>query len=198
VPADFARWLAGECSWRSTLVDRIVAAAPAGHPLAASDALLATAEPYALWAIEDRPGAARFLEHPAVVWTADVEPYFLRKVRILNGAHTALLIRAWPRGFRTVREAVLDPDLGGWLARLLSEEVVPVLEGRCDDPEGFARRTLERFRNPFLEHQLSDVARHHSAKVAVRLVPTRDEYRAKFGREPPQLREVLEAPPPGV
>jgi tagaturonate reductase len=125
-----------------------------------------------------------------------VLPYFLRKVRILNGAHTALLVKAAPRGFTTVREAVLDPELGAWLERLLFEEVVPVLEGRVEGPAEFARQTLERFRNPFIEHRLADIAVNHAAKVPVRLVPTRDEYRAKFGRTPPLLEEVLTATSP--
>jgi tagaturonate reductase len=190
-------WLAEECAWLNTLVDRIVTGTPRDHPLLAEDALLTVCEPYALWAVEDRPQAGRFLRHPSVVWAPDVQPYFLRKVRILNGAHTALLIKAWPRGFRTVREAVLDAGLGGWLERLLFEEVVPVLQGRVEGPEAFARQTLERFQNPFLEHRLADIAVNHAAKVPVRLVPTRDEYRARFGRTPPLLEEVLSLPPPG-
>jgi tagaturonate reductase len=193
---DFRRWLGGECVWLNTLVDRIVTGAPREHPLPADDALLTVCEPYALWAIEDRPGADHFLRHPAVVWTPDVRPYFLRKVRILNGAHTALLLKAWPRGFRTVREAVLDPELGAWLERLLFEEVVPVLEGRVEGPWEFARSTLERFKNPFVEHKLADIAVSHAAKASVRLVPTCDEYRARFGRNPPLLEEVLSLPAP--
>jgi tagaturonate reductase len=190
----FLGWLREECAWLNTLVDRIVTGAPREHPLLAQDALLATCEPYALWAIQDHPKAGRFLRHPKVVWTPDVLPYFLRKVRILNGAHTALLVKAAPRGFRTVREAVSDPELAAWLERLLFEEVVPVLEGRVEEPAAFARQTLERFHNPFLEHKLSDIAANHAAKVAVRLVPTRDEFRAKFGRTPPLLEEVLNLP----
>jgi tagaturonate reductase len=196
LPDAFGRWLADGCVWLNTLVDRIVTGTPREHPLLAGDALLTACEPYALWAIQDRPGADHFLRHPAVVWTPDVQPYFLRKVRILNGAHTALLVKAWPRGFRTVREAVLDPELGAWLARLLFEEVVPVLEGRVEGPAEFARQTLERFRNPFIEHRLADIAVNHAAKVPVRLTPTRDEYRARFGRTPPLLEEVLQMPPP--
>jgi tagaturonate reductase len=183
-------WLQNECVWLNTLVDRIVTA-PKDHPLLADDALLTVCEPYALWAIQQQPKAWRFLENPAVVWTDDVQPYFLRKVRILNGAHTALLVKARPRGFVTVREAVNDPELGAWLERLLFEEIVPVMEGRVDGPAEFARQTLERFRNPFLEHKLADIAVNHDAKVQVRLVPTRDEYKAKFGRTPPLLTEVL-------
>ncbi len=191
-------WLDNECFWLSTLVDRIVTGAPREHPLLAQDELLTVCEPYALFAIQQHPKAWRFIEHPAVVWTTDVLRFFLRKVRILNGGHTALLIKAWPRGFRTVREAVLDPELGAWLRRLLVEEVVPVLEGRCDGPAEFANQVLERFQNPFIEHKLADIAAHHASKVQVRLVPTRDEFQAKFGRTPPLLSEVLSMPAPVV
>jgi tagaturonate reductase len=194
LPEALGRWLEQDCAWLCTLVDRIVVDPAPDHPLRAADSLLTVCEPYALWAI--RQQGEPFLRHPAVVWTADVQPYFLRKVRILNGAHTALLIKARPRGFTTVREAVLDPELGAWLGRLLFEEVVPVLEGRVDNPSEFARQVLERFRNPFFEHLLASIAAHHAAKVQVRLVPTRDEFRAKFGRTPPLLDEVLNMPQP--
>jgi tagaturonate reductase len=196
LPAALGDWLEKKCVWLNTLVDRIVVDPPADHPLRAEDAMLAVCEPYALWAIQQK--TTPFLRHPAVVWTPDVQPYFLRKVRILNGGHTALLIKAWPRGFRTVRDAVLDPELGAWLERLLFEEVVPVLEGRVEGPAEFARQVLDRFRNPFFEHQLASIATHHAAKVQVRLTPTREEYQAKFDRTPPLLQEVLSMPEPRV
>jgi tagaturonate reductase len=198
LPESFRRWLAEECAWLDTLVDRIVTGTPREHPLLAEDPMLTACEPYALWAIRQRPHAWRFLEHPAVVWTDDVMPYFLRKVRILNAAHTALVIKAVPRGFRTVREAVGDRELGAWLRRLLFEEVVPTLAGRVVEPEAFARQTLERFQNPFIEHKLADIAVHHDAKVGVRLAPTREEFVARFGRRPPLLDELLGPPGPVV
>lgn len=190
--AEFLHWLEHDCIWLNTLVDRIVVDPPADHPLLREDALLAVCEPYALWAIQQK--TTPFLRHPAVVWTPDVQPYFLRKVRILNGAHTALLIKAWPRGLRTVRQVVLDAELGPWLQRLLFEEVVPVLEERVDRPEEFARQVLDRFRNPFFDHPLASIAAHHAAKVQVRLVPTFQEYQTKFNRTPPLLSEVLNMP----
>jgi tagaturonate reductase len=193
---DFTGWLERECVWLCTLVDRIVVDPSADHPLRTDDGLLAVCEPYALWAIQSR--ITPFIRHPAVVWTADVQPYFLRKVRILNGAHTALLIQAWPRGFRTVRDAVNDAELRAWLERLMFEEIVPVLEGRVDGPAEFARQVLDRFRNPFFEHPLASIAAHHAEKVQVRLWPTLDEFKAKFGRTPPLLEEVLNLPQPTV
>jgi tagaturonate reductase len=198
LPADFQAWLTSSCVWLNTLVDRIVTAPPADHPLLAGDALLTVCEPYALWAIQDKPQAWHFLQTAPVVWTPDVEPYFLRKVRILNGAHTALATKALPLGFKTVKQALSDPGIAAWLEKLLFEEIVPVLVGRVVEPEAFARQTLERFRNPFLEHKLADIVVHHAAKVPVRLVPTRDEFREKFGRTPPLLQEVLDMPQPGA
>jgi tagaturonate reductase len=189
-PDGFLGWLV-RTPFLHTLVDRIVTGTPADHPLLATDPMVIVAEPFAFWALEGHPKSAFTLTHPAITRAADVTPYFLRKVRILNAAHTALLIKAKPRGFAIVRDAVNDPELGAWLWRLLSEEIVPTLEGRVVQPLRFAEQTVERFKNPFLDHKFADIALHHESKVKVRLVPTRDEYRAKFGKEPVLLNEVL-------
>jgi tagaturonate reductase len=189
-PDAFVGWLV-RTPFLHTLVDRIVTGTPADHPLLATDPMVIVAEPFAFWALEDHPKSAFKLTHPAITRAADVTPYFLRKVRILNAAHTALLIKAKPRGFAIVRDAVNDPELGAWLWRLLSEEIVPTLEGRVDQPLRFAEQTVERFKNPFLDHKFADIALHHESKVKVRLVPTRDEYAAKFGKQPVLLNEVL-------
>src|SRR5262249_14071402 len=143
-------------------------------PRAPGDALLVAAEPYALWAIEVRDGGDGELpRHPAIQVTTDVQPFFLRKVRILNAAHTALVTKAVPKGIKTVREAVSDPEIEDWLKQLLFEEIVPVLGGRVEGPKAFAEQTLERFRNPFLVHKVSDILVYHEQKVKIRLVPTR-------------------------
>ena len=184
-------WLAEECVWLHTLVDRIVTGTPAAHPLLATDPMLIVAEPFAFFALEDDPKSLFRLKHPAVVRTPNVEPYFLRKVRILNAAHTALLIKAVPRGFTIVRDAVNDPELGAWLARLLAEEIVPTLDGRVDSARRFAEQTVERFKNPFLDHKFADIALHHASKMSVRLDPTAAEYAAKFAAPPPLLTEVI-------
>jgi len=115
----------------------------------------------------------------------------LRKVRLLNGAHTALVCRALPAGFRTVREALEDVATRGWLERLMFEEIVPTIEARVEDAEGFAHDVLERLLNPFIDHDLEKIALYHEEKVKVRLVPTLGEYREKLGREPRVLADLL-------
>lgn len=195
-PPGVIDYVRNECVWLHTLVDRIVTGPPADHPILSQDPLAAVAEPFAFWALEDHPRARFPLVHPALTRAADVAPYFLRKVRILNAAHTALLIRAVPKGFKLVREAVADPELLAWLRELLFTEIVPALDGRVDRAAEFAEQTLDRFRNPFLDHKFADIALHHANKVEVRLRPTAAEFRAKFNRAPVLLDAVLVAANP--
>lgn len=189
LPGGTLDWLHDGCRWVNNLVDRIVPGPPPRHALLASDPLLLSAEPFALWAVEGSGGFP--LSHPAIVETDDLSPFYLRKVRILNGAHSALVAHAMPLGLATVRECLETPAVAAWLEALLFEEIVPVLEGRVEDPAGFARTTLDRFRNPFLEHRLSAIALHHETKLQVRLRPTYEEYRSRFGREPLRLASCL-------
>lgn len=184
-------WLHTSCRWHNTLVDRIVSAPKPDDPLARDDPLLAVAEPFALWLIDGEPDVPGLSGHPAVRAVDALGPYYLRKVRILNGAHTALVAKALPLGFQTVREAVEDPAIGAWLRRLMFEEIVPVVADRTDGAEDFARATLERFANPFLDHRLADIALHHEVKLKTRLAPTYEEYRARFGQAPSLLDELL-------
>jgi len=183
-------WLRGACFWTSTLVDRIVSSPRPDDPLSA-DPLAAVAEPFALWLVEGSCPLAGLEGHPAVRRVECLEPYALRKVRILNGAHTALVAKALPLGLETVRQAVEDPAVGPWLRELLFEEIVPVLEGRTEDPAGFARQALERFANPLIDHRLADIALCHAVKVRTRLVPSHEEYCARFGRSPRLLGEAI-------
>jgi tagaturonate reductase len=188
---EFASWLRTACRWHNTLVDRIVPGRPAEHPLLASDPMLIVAEPFALWAIEGDDPAASPVRHEAVRVVSDARPYSVRKIRILNGAHTALVCRAVPLGIRTVREAIEDQRIRPWVESLLFEEIVPTLEGRVDGPRQFAEQTLERFANPFLEHKLSDIAVNHEIKLKARLATTAAEYEERFGRKPKLLGELL-------
>ncbi len=186
----FLSYLGDECVWLTSLVDRIVTGRPAAHPLLAQDPLLTVAEPYALWAISADARAPLF-SNPAMKIVPDVTPFSLRKIRILNGGHTALAIKAEPLGIQTVREAVTDPRIGPWLRGLLFEEIVPVVEKKVESAREFAEQVLERFANPFVEHKLSDIRLHHEVKIQLRLVPTFREYTALFGRQPPRLAEIL-------
>jgi len=192
LPAEFNTWLTENCQWLNNLVDCIVTPGPADHPLAAHDQLLVSAEPYSLWAIQQpQQGEPDLFRHPAIRVVDDLSPYYLRKVRILNGLHSAMAAKFRPQGFETVLHVVTDREAVRWLRALLYEEIVPTICHRAADVAEFADETFDRLRNPFLAHKLADIAANHGAKVAVRLKPTRDEYAKLFGRSPSKLDEVL-------
>jgi tagaturonate reductase len=193
--AEFIAWLSDDCLWLNNLVDRIVTGKPAEHRLLAEDPLLTVAEPFAFWAIERGSRPDDLFTHPAMLRVPDVMPYTLRKVRILNGGHTALVCKALPLGLQTVRQAIAHPEVGPWLRRLLFEEVVPTLEGRVEGVKEFAEATLERFANPFQEHKLTAIAQYHADKMRLRILSTRAEYEQKFGKVPPLLEEVIALSP---
>lgn len=192
LPSDFQAWVRDKCWWLNNLVDCIVTAGPSDHPLAAKDSLLICAEPYALFAIERPQGETPPLfTHPAIKLVDELAPYYLRKVRMLNGLHTAMVGKFLPAGFVTVQQVMQDRAATRWVRDLLYEEIVPTLAYRLEGVAEFADAVLDRFRNPFQAHKLADIALHHADKVRVRLQPTRDEYERLFGRPPARLTEAL-------
>jgi tagaturonate reductase len=190
--AEFVTWVAERCVWLDNLVDCIVTPPPTDHALSETDKLLVSAEPYTLWAVaHPAEGSVPLFEHPAIHLVDDLAPYYLRKVRILNGLHSAMAARFLPEGFQTVLEVMSNDTALRWLKGLLYEEIVPTIAWRVEGVAEFAEQTLDRFRNPFLAHRLRDIALNHAAKVTVRLEPTRDEYERLFGHAPTRLAEVL-------
>ncbi|MGO2240490.1 MAG: mannitol dehydrogenase [Halomonas sp.] len=167
--ADFDAWLVSQCCWVNTLVDRIVSA-----PL---EPVGAVAEPYALWAVQQTPGLVMPFEHSAVQVVSSLQPYELRKLHILNLAHS-YLIDQWrylglSESITYVREAMQEPRLRTALNELIAEEVLPTLSRELPDMdlESYWQSTLERFDNPYLDHRLDDIANYHHDKLERRLKP---------------------------
>ncbi|WP_349436499.1 mannitol dehydrogenase family protein [Pararhizobium sp. A13] len=168
--ADFASWLSTTVVWGNTLVDRIVS-----EPLEPAGAV---AEPYALWAIENQPGLRAPCSHPCVLLVEDLTPYEKLKLHILNLGHTVLadiwLKTARPQG-ETVKNILRDTHVGAALMEIYETEVIPgfAAKGLSQEAADYVVLTLDRFRNPFLEHQLADIANHHVEKLVRRIADFR-------------------------
>jgi len=198
LPAPVVEWIGQANRFVNSLVDRIVTGFPVGQEavwrarLGHDDPLLTVVEPYYLWVIElsaevfDRVLPLR-QAGLNVQLVDDLSPYHLRKVRMLNGAHTLLASFGMRRGLDTVRAAIADQDLSQWVKRATYDEIIPMLEGAADDLPAYAATLWERFANPFVAHRLHDIALNHSTKFRVRLLPTVLAYRDTTGRWPPIL-----------
>ena len=203
LPDDFKQWTIDANTFCNTLVDRIVPGFPKDsvHEIQKSigyeDNLIVMSEPFYLLVIEapDRVKQIFPTEQARlnVKFVDNITPYRLRKVRILNGAHTALVPIAYLRGIRTVRDSVNDPYVGEFISKAIEEEIIPTLDLPEEELKDFANDVIERFQNPFIKHELISIALNSISKFKVRVLPSIIEYQKRTGRLPVRLLQSLAA-----
>ncbi len=192
----FRKYVNGDCTFCSTLVDRIVPGrirdpeevkkleeANGYH-----DELIDVGEVFGVWNIEGPdwlseklPFRKAGLNCPVV---PDVTPYKKRKVRILNGAHTGFVLGAYLAGFDIVRECMEDDTVRGFMNKMLHEEIIPTLPLDKKDLENFASAVQDRFNNPFVNHELMSISLNSTSKWRARNMPSFLEYVEKKGELP--------------
>jgi fructuronate reductase len=181
---DARSWLAENISFVSTSIDRItpkttdadLATVEAG--IGFEDASPVVTEPFRDWVLEGpfplgRPAweraGAKFVDH--------IEPFENRKLWLLNGSHSLLAYLGQLRGHATVDQAIADPVCLDAVKDFWDEA-----ERTLDNPDlgiaEYRRALLERYRNPRIAHQLSQIAIDGATKVRVRIIPT---LRAELG-----------------
>jgi len=193
----FNDWLQRGCSFHNTLVDRIVPGYPKDElndynaRLDYSDSLIVTAETFFLWVIEGDEKLKKKLPFDRtdldVKIVADMQPYRTRKVRILNGAHTALVPFSILFGNQTVKETVETSFTGNFIRKAVFNEIIDTLDMDRDELHMFAEEIFDRFRNPFVKHQLSSIALNSISKFKVRVLPSLVAYIELYGKVPVHL-----------
>ena len=177
--ADLGAFVAGALYCPSTMVDRITPAttdedrARIGAALGVYDAAPVVTEPFSQWVIEDGFSAGRpAWENAGAELVADVEPFELMKLRLLNGAHSSLAYLGYLAGYGTISEAMADADYAAF-ARALMEEATPTLAVPPGaDLAAYKAALIERFRNPALRHRTWQIAMDGSQKLPQRLLGT--------------------------
>ena len=197
----FIDWLNTANHFTNTLVDRIVPGYPRDNAAAIceetgfEDNSIVKGEVFHLWVLQKEPFVQERL--PAdksglnVIFADDITPYKQRKVKILNGSHTAMVPIAYLCGIDTVREAVTDEDVGRFVRELVNEEVKPTIDLPADEMDAFASAVMERFMNPYIRHELMSIALNSTTKFRTRLLPSYNDYRAKFGKTPKHILFAL-------
>lgn len=192
----FKKYVNEDCTFCSTLVDRIVPGRVKDPDEAAKmeaengyhDQLIDVGEIFGVWNIEGPewleeklPFKKAGLNCPVV---PDVTPYKKRKVRILNGAHTGFVLGAYLAGFDIVRDCMQDDTVRGFMNKMLHEEVIPTLPLDKKDLEDFASAVQDRFNNPFVDHELMSISLNSTSKWRARNMPSFLEYVEKTGQLP--------------
>lgn len=186
-----ASWLADHVRFPNGMVDRIVPAATAADRAAAreliglDDEAVVVTEPFRQWVIEDGfPGGRPAWERAGVLFTHDVTPYEVMKLRMLNGAHSTLAYLGALAGCETVSETMGHEAFATVAQMLMELDVLPTLY-RPDgvDLREYERELLARFANPALRHRTVQIAMDGSQKLPQRLLATVRARRAT-GAEP--------------
>ena len=196
----FKKYVNEDCTFCGSLVDRIVPGrirdAEEVKALDAKngyeDPLTDVGEVFGVWVIEGDEKLNDVLPFKKaglmdkVFVTPDMSPYKKRKVRILNGGHTSMVLGAYLYGLETVGECLKDETVSSYLKHCIFEEIVPTL-GNTQTDIDFGKAVLERFANPFIRHMLLSIALNSVSKFQVRVLPTILEHKEKFGNYPEGL-----------
>ena len=181
-----AEWIEAEAAFPQTMVDRIVPAttpddiaALAGR-LGVEDRAMVKTEPFSQWVIEDRfCGPRPDLEAAGVQITASVAPWEDAKLRLLNGAHSAIAYLGGLAGLDFVHQVVARPE-GRRLVEALWDEAAATLSPPPGlDVPAYRTALMARFANEALQHKTRQIAMDGSQKLPQRLLAPIAERRAR-------------------
>ncbi|MEH6405685.1 MAG: tagaturonate reductase [Leeuwenhoekiella sp.] len=197
----FTSWVEEHNSFHNTLVDRIVPGYPKDdietyqNQLEFKDNLIVSAEVFLLWVIEGGEELKAKIPFDKIdeniIIVKDMQPYRTRKVRILNGAHTTMVPFSILYGNETVKETVDNDFTGQFVRDAVFKEINPTLDLSEEELNAFAEAVFDRFRNPFIKHQLSSIALNTVSKFKVRVLPSLLSFHQKYNRLPINLTFAL-------
>jgi len=203
--AAFLAWAQSAVHVASTLVDRIVVGTPREELLAEEcaalgyrDDLLTCAETFYLFALTADEFTRRHfpmhLASPNVRYVDDLAPFRWRKLRVLNGPQMVLATLGTLLGFRIIRQAVEDSQVGPFNQQTLWEEIIPAMGPQEEAVNScYARQCLERIGNPHIEHRLQGIRVDLTAKNSIRLIPSIRDYLSLRGELPGRLLLTMAA-----
>jgi tagaturonate reductase len=147
---------------------------------------------YRLWAIEGDETVQKILSFYSVddgiVITPDITKYRELKLRMLNATHSLSCGFAWLSGFQTVRDAMEDSLFESYIRNLMMDEIGRAIPFDIKESEvkEFGIKVLDRFRNPYLQHQWLSITMQYSSKLAMRVLPVLNRFYELY-QKPPEL-----------
>ncbi len=177
---DFRKYNNTQNVYCNTLVDRIVSGYPRDEKtkehltklIGEEDLLMSIGEPFGLWVIENKGEISKLIKDGThnidIILTDDISYYKKRKVRVLNGSHTNLVPISLYCGKETVYDVMKDNKLSKFVYDTLKEDIIPFVSNDINMTKKFADEVIERFLNPFLNHQLTSIALNSISKWKAR------------------------------
>ncbi len=176
----FAQWIRANVAFPNSMVDRITPATSErerrilSETYGVEDSWPVFCEEFRQWVVEDKfPSGRPALELVGVTFTADVAPFELMKIRILNGGHAAIAYPAGLLDIHFVHEAMEDRQIAAFLETLTKREIIPVVPPPPQvDLEAYRRKVAERFGNPKIGDTVSRLCLDGSNRQPKFVLPT--------------------------
>jgi len=173
---ELTAWIATNVSFVSTSVDRITPRATkqdveeVRRSQGYVDRAPVITEPYSAWVLSGAfPAGRPRWEDAGAIFVEDLDGYVLRKLWLLNGAHSLLAYAGRLRGHSTVSGAIQDQIVRSWV-----EEFWRTGAALLPDPTDAVHYTVElqaRFSNPRIVHKLDQIATDGVIKLRTRILP---------------------------
>ncbi|HUZ60294.1 MAG TPA: tagaturonate reductase [Hanamia sp.] len=180
----FIEWIETNNYFCNSLVDRIVPGIPdkktkneIEKKLGFRDELLTVSEVYSLWAIEGDKKIKDILSFSkadkGIVIQPDINLHRELKLRILNATHTLSCGIAFHANIDTVQHAMENKISEKFIKNLMRNEIAPAISYKINDDvkEEFILKTLDRFRNPHINHQWKSITLNYTSKMKLRCIP---------------------------
>jgi len=137
------------------------------------DAWPVVCEPFTQWTLEDAFTLGRPpFEEAGVQVVADVEPYELMKLRLLNASHQALCYFGYLAGYRLVHDVAQDPLFAGFLLAYMDREATPTLEPVPGiDLDEYKHQLIDRFSNAQVRDTVARLCAESSDRIPKWLLP---------------------------
>ncbi len=194
----FIEWIESSNQFYKSIVDRIVTGYPKQEEinqfqqkLGYEDKFFNVAELYHSWIIEADEKLQTIMPFDEaglnVQFVSNIKKYFIRKVRILNGSHTSMVPIAYLSGKNFVKESIENSLIKVFIENVLKNEIIPFIDLPQNELLAYKDIIIERFRNPFLQHELLSISLYSSSKIRLRVLPSILEYYQQFNSPPPLL-----------
>jgi len=174
-----AAWIAREVAFPNTMVDRITPVTQADDITAIAerfgiaDACPVVCEDFRQWVLEDKFTMGRpAWQNAGAQFVADVYPYELAKIRLLNVSHTLFAYPAFLAGYEFVSDGAGDAVLAQFVRTIMDKEITPTLPpvpGMALEP--YKDKLIKRFANPAIKDRWERICSDGSQKLANQLVP---------------------------
>ena len=172
-------WVASTVAFPNSMVDRITPVttdedrAQVAERFGITDGWPVVCEPFTQWVLEDSFTLGRpAVEQVGVQVVADVEPYELMKLRLLNASHQALCYFGYLSGYKLVHEVAQDQLFADFLLAYMDREATPTLAPVPGvDLDAYKHKLIERFSNAAVRDTVARLCAESSDRIPKWLLP---------------------------